>query len=194
MQPRIYPKLPGAAAQSRPYSHVVLMLVVVLALGLTACDDDDTSDASSSPASGATTASQTTAAADGTQTTVPNDSAAGGEITGPESIDWSDLPYDETDVKVVPADKSFIDAIDNSNLPMVAQVTVGQEVTFRNRGRNSHNVIPEDDTAPWRIDLDDFQPGDEDVRTFDEPGLYRYYCSIHGTLNAGMIGAVLVTS
>ncbi|MBP8181836.1 MAG: hypothetical protein KAZ88_12715 [Acidimicrobiia bacterium] len=153
--------------------------VLVFTLGFVAAGCGDDGDGSSDAAT-------TTGPAQPTST-------AAGAIDGAGSIDWTDLPYDEADVKPLPPEKSFIDAIDNSNLPVVAEVKVGQEITFRNRGRNSHNVIPEDTEAPWRIDLEDFQPGVEQVRVFDEPGLYRYYCSIHGTLNAGMVGAVLVT-
>lgn len=85
-----------------------------------------------------------------------------------------------------------IDAIDNSFQPEAARVAAGTEVTFVNAGRNSHNVIPEDEDAEWRVDTDDFQPGDESSYTFDEPGVYRYFCSIHGTIDAGMPGVLVV--
>jgi hypothetical protein len=156
------------------------VLLCTLGFVLVGCDNGDDDGDSSDVAT-------TTAELESPSTTA-------GASDGPGSIDWTDLPYDATDVKPLPPEKSYIDAIDNSNLPVVAEVKVGQEITFRNRGRNSHNVIPEDTEAPWRIDLEEFQPGVEQVRVFEEPGLYRYYCSIHGTLNAGMIGAVLVTS
>ena len=76
--------------------------------------------------------------------------------------------------------------------PRPRQVAAGTEVTFVNDGQNDHNVVPEDEGADWAIDGDDFHPGDEQSFTFDDPGVYRYYCSIHGTIDAGMPGVLVV--
>ena len=35
-------------------------------------------------------------------------------------------------------------------------------------------------------------PGDEYEFRFDAPGVYRYYCSLHGSKNEGMIGEIVV--
>ena len=98
-----------------------------------------------------------------------------------------------------PADAEFLDgeaveilALDNVFDPEAARVAAGTQVTFVNNGRNDHNVIPEDDDAEWRIEAEDLRPGDEGSFIFDEPGVYRYYCSIHGTLTAGMPGVLVV--
>jgi plastocyanin len=93
---------------------------------------------------------------------------------------------------VLEGDQVEILAVDNAFDPPSAQVAVGTEVTWRNTGRNEHNVIPEDEDAEWRIDTEDFQPGDEGSFTFDEPGTYRFYCSIHGTVDVGMPGVLVV--
>jgi plastocyanin len=89
-------------------------------------------------------------------------------------------------------DQVEIVAVDNAFDPEAARVAAGTEVTWRNNGRNEHNVIPEDDDAEWRIDTEDFQPGDSGSFTFTEPGTYRFYCSIHGTVDTGMIGLIVV--
>ena len=96
------------------------------------------------------------------------------------------------DVVVLEGDAVEVLAVDNAFDPEAAQVAAGTEVTFVNNGRNDHNVIPEDADAEWRVEADDFAPGDEATFTFDEPGAYRYYCSIHGTLTAGMPGVLVV--
>ena len=96
------------------------------------------------------------------------------------------------DATLLEGEAVTISAIDNSFVPEAAQVAAGTEVTFANDGRNSHNVIPEDEDAEWRVDTDDFQPGDTASFTFDEPGVYRYFCSIHGTIDAGMPGVLVV--
>ena len=44
----------------------------------------------------------------------------------------------------------------------------------------------------------DFQPGSEvkatfgKLSTFNAPGYYRYYCSLHGSPTKGMVGAIRV--
>jgi plastocyanin len=42
------------------------------------------------------------------------------------------------------------------------------------------------------VTVDEFQPGDEYRHVFSEPGEYRYYCTIHGTAEVGMVGTVVV--
>lgn len=96
------------------------------------------------------------------------------------------------DATVLEGDSVEIEAIDNSFQPESASVAAGTEVTFVNAGRNSHNVVPEDEDAEWAVDTEEFQPGDTSSFTFDEPGTYRYYCSIHGTIDAGMPGVLVV--
>ena len=96
------------------------------------------------------------------------------------------------DATLLEGDSVEIEAVDNSFQPEAARVAAGTEVTFVNAGRNSHNVVAEDEDAEWAVDTEDFQPGDSSSYTFDEPGTYRYYCSIHGTIDAGMPGVLVV--
>lgn len=86
-----------------------------------------------------------------------------------------------------------IDAIDNTFVPEVVTVTEGSEVVWENDGRNEHDIIPVDG-APFEIGLDEFGPGATYSWTASSPGTYRYYCSIHGTATAGMIGTVQVVA
>ena len=96
------------------------------------------------------------------------------------------------DATVLDGDAVEVEAIDHSFVPEAAQVAAGTEVTFVNAGRNSHNVVPEDEDAEWAVDTEEFQPGDSSSFTFDEPGTYRFYCSIHGTIDTGMPGVLVV--
>ncbi len=84
-------------------------------------------------------------------------------------------------------------AIDNAFDPEDIEVEAGTTIVWRNAGRNDHNVIPEDEDAEWRVDTESFLPGDEAEYRFTEPGTYRYYCSIHGTIDVGMPGTVVIT-
>ena len=73
-----------------------------------------------------------------------------------------------------------------------ATISAGTEVTFDNGGRNPHNVVAVEPGAFEEIATEDFQPGDSYATTFDEPGIYAYYCTIHGAPGAGQIGSVTV--
>lgn len=85
-----------------------------------------------------------------------------------------------------------VDAVDNSFKPESVTIEAGTEVVWDNRGRNEHNIIPEDESAPWKVEADAFQPGQTARYTFTEPGTYAYYCSIHGNIDVGMPGVIIV--
>ena len=82
---------------------------------------------------------------------------------------------------------------DNYFVPEQVTVTEGTEVVWTNDGRNQHNIIPGDDT-PFEAETADFEPGESYRWTASVPGTYRYYCSIHGTATAGMIGTIQVVA
>jgi len=99
----------------------------------------------------------------------------------------------DDDVELVEGVQEEVAGLDNSFAPEELTVQAGTEVLFANRGRNDHNVIPVDPDEDWTIEVDDFKPGAPPVPVrFTEPGTYDYYCSIHGTATAGMIGSITV--
>ena len=114
--------------------------------------------------------------------------------TAPDALP-EDLP-DSTAVEptgvVVP-----VVALDNSFRPLSIEAKVGDTVVWENRGRNEHDVLSVegtlDDGTAWGITVEDFQPGAIYSHVFSEPGEYRYYCTIHGTAEVGMVGTVVVT-
>ncbi|HKX71649.1 MAG TPA: plastocyanin/azurin family copper-binding protein [Acidimicrobiales bacterium] len=112
------------------------------------------------------------------------------------AADGSDAEAPDTeapdDAVVITTDPAPVSALDNSFMPENIQVKAGTEVVWTNKGRNEHNALHVDG-GDWGVEVDDFQPGDVYSHTFDEPGVYRYYCSIHGSADAGMIGTVVVT-
>jgi plastocyanin len=85
-----------------------------------------------------------------------------------------------------------ITAIDNSFRPPYVVVAAGTVVEFENRGRNPHNVLPVDDGAFTPIATDAFEPGASRSVTFADAGDYPFYCSLHGTKTAGMVGGIRV--
>ena len=85
----------------------------------------------------------------------------------------------------------LVSSIDNLFLPERLHIEEGATVIWRNDGRNEHNVIPVNG-GDWGVPPADFQPRDSYSYVFAEAGTYRYYCSIHGTEEAGMVGVIEV--
>lgn len=101
---------------------------------------------------------------------------------------------DADDVELVRGVDVEVQARDNVFAPETIEVAAGTNVHFDNVGRNDHNVIPvSDDQDELLVETDELTPGAEAVVRLTEPGTYRYYCSLHGTANAGMIGTIEVT-
>jgi plastocyanin len=118
-----------------------------------------------------------------------SDSLSSSATTVPEGPDLSSVTFeDQTGETAVE-----VDAVDNTFKPEYLQVSAGTTVTFRNDGRNDHNVLPTEVGAFEAIQADQFLPGTEQSITFATPGDYPYYCSLHGTKTKGMIGAIRVT-
>ena len=90
----------------------------------------------------------------------------------------------------------IIRVVDDEFSPKVINVPVGSTVVWESGGSNNHNVIASD--GSWQaISSDYFEygiitKGDQYEYTFDEPGIYEYYCPYHGTNNKGMVGTVIV--
>ena len=80
--------------------------------------------------------------------------------------------------------------------PKIIRVEPGTTVIWESGGANDHNVIASD--GSWQaISSDYFEygiitKGDQYEHTFNEPGIYEYYCPYHGTNNKGMVGTVIV--
>jgi plastocyanin len=87
-----------------------------------------------------------------------------------------------------------VSARDNDFITSEIAVAVGTEVVWKNDGRAEHNIVPVDPAAGFKAEQAAFGPKAEYKFTFTKPGMYRYFCSIHGTAEKGMIGAVQVVS
>ena len=83
-------------------------------------------------------------------------------------------------------------ALDNRFQPESIEVAVGTQVLWENRGRNEHDMLPADAGEEWGVEKEAFHPGDSYGHVFTTPGTFAYYCSIHGTAKAGMIGTIVV--
>lgn len=85
-----------------------------------------------------------------------------------------------------------IQSIDNTFRPDRVEIAAGTEVVWVNGGRTEHDVLPVEGDE-WGVQPEDFPPGAEYRHVFIEPGDVHYYCSIHGTMERGMVGVIVVT-
>ena len=141
---------------------LVLLALALAAGGAAACGGDD--DGGSGQASGE------------------------GDGGGLASEGAGDVPDDAV---VIDGTAAAVQSLDNTFRAPDIQVQPGTTVTWTNDGRNEHDVLPVEGDA-WGVEVEDFQPGASYEHTFTEPGVYDYYCSIHGTTTAGMVGTVVV--
>lgn len=99
---------------------------------------------------------------------------------------------DGGEVTLVEGEELRVLAIDNTFDPEETTIAAGTVVRWVNNGRNDHNVLGPEGGEEWEVPTEDFLPGDEAEYRFTEAGEYRYYCSIHGTIDVGMIGTLIV--
>jgi plastocyanin len=88
-----------------------------------------------------------------------------------------------------------VEMLDNAfSLPEI-NLPVGGQVTFVGAGRNPHNAVAA--SGDWSTEtvfgsLEQME-GDAATLTFDEPGEYVFYCTLHGTADGeGMAGRLTV--
>lgn len=148
----------------------MLAAVVVLGLGLGGCGGDDDSAGSDRLSGG--------------------EQGAEGQGQGQAERD-GEQPAPPEDVVDVDTDPADVRAIDNTFDADAIRVAAGTTVRWTNRGRQDHDVVPAEGDA-WGVPVEDFAPGAVYEHTFDQPGTYSYYCTIHGTATRGMVGAVVV--
>ena len=110
------------------------------------------------------------------------------ETDEPAPIEIPEGALDFTDFDTV-----ALDIQDNAFTQRVVVVQAGTEITWTNQGRNEHNVRPSIEGAFEPIStLDLAEKGDSASLTFDEPGDFPYFCSLHGTATRGQTGRVIV--
>jgi plastocyanin len=89
---------------------------------------------------------------------------------------------------------NFVNMYDNAFNAPVVRVPVGGRVKWINLGKNVHNAVAADQSwSTGDAKGPDLLPGAARFVTFTKPGIYRYYCSYHGTRDGkGMAGVVVV--
>ncbi|MEI7887704.1 MAG: cupredoxin domain-containing protein [Actinomycetes bacterium] len=83
---------------------------------------------------------------------------------------------------------------DNEFSPQYITVSPGTKVIFNNQGRNPHNVYPVASGEFQAIATDDLGPEEQAPLVIADPGMYPYYCTLHGTPKKGMNGRIQVVA
>lgn len=91
-----------------------------------------------------------------------------------------------------PGETVAVIAVDNNFREAAVTVRAGTTIEWTNKGRSKHDIVPVDGSDAWGIDLESFPAGAVYSHTFTETGTYAYYCTVHGTKTAGMVGVVVV--
>ena len=178
-----------------PRRAALAFAVVPLAIGACAPDPPDAYSVAAPPATRAPI--PTTSAPPPTTVPPPPTTAEAGDTLPPPTAPppTTEPPPPPT----FPANGETVEvrALDNTFRAQTIEIVAGTEVRWINGGRNEHNVLPTDevaDVADFEVERDVFLPGTEYTYVFTEPGVYPYYCDIHGTQDVGMIGTVVVTA
>lgn len=92
-----------------------------------------------------------------------------------------------------PPQQITVQVLNNQFSPRDLEILVGQTVTWVwGEGVSAHNVSPSDGLVPSRSGEPVAGPH-QYVFTFTTPGVYNYYCEVHGTAGGlGMVGTVTV--
>lgn len=147
-----------------------ILVVAVVALFATTCGGSDNAngtDIADSPPESTTTTNPALA-----------------EMPEIEETDWVDMTGHDT---------VTIQARDNTFKEQFIRVSPGTKIVFDNKGRNPHNVLPVVEDAFPAVEVEDLQSGAVAAPVeFTDPGLFPYYCSLHGTKFAGMVGRIEV--
>jgi plastocyanin len=88
------------------------------------------------------------------------------------------------------AGEFFIDMLDFTYSDLNPEIPAGSTVAWTNAGNVKHSATADD--GSWDTTL--LGSGGEASITFDEPGAYAYYCSLHGSPGGiGMSATITVT-
>lgn len=83
-----------------------------------------------------------------------------------------------------------VDMVRSRFTPPEVTVSVGTVLSFRNEDAFAHTVTARDDGDASAFDSGELGEGDEFEISFDDPGVHRYFCRIHPTMQ----GTVVVES
>ncbi|MHB9288775.1 plastocyanin/azurin family copper-binding protein [Halobacteriales archaeon Cl-PHB] len=103
-------------------------------------------------------------------------------------------PTDTPSPEITERESPVVTLADRTFDPVALRVAPGTTVTWTNESNSSHTVqsavFHPAVATEWTFYSADFPPGREVSHEFGDPGVYEYYCTVHG--RAAMCGVVLV--
>ncbi|MFQ3294508.1 MAG: plastocyanin [Halobacteriales archaeon] len=168
-------------------------------------DGTDTSTATESPMTAEPTSSAPTDTMDESESTQMGDGTTSGEGTGtmgegtrttaeetamdqPTTTDSMDTPTSTPE----PSEPTTVELEGFAFGPVRASIAPGETVRWVNRDNAEHNVTSaqfHDSAESWSFSRS-LSGGASASQTFESPGVYEYYCTIHG--ESSMCGVILV--
>ncbi len=87
-----------------------------------------------------------------------------------------------------------VDLTDNEFTPRIVRIDPGVTVVWTNHGRSVHNILKSDNSVDFgkQFGVDSLSVDAKYQFTFKRPGVYDYYCSLHGNPMSGMNAMVVV--
>lgn len=84
--------------------------------------------------------------------------------------------------------------VDNVYTRDLTRIPAGGTVVFSSDGSAPHNAVAYDGSWSTEDEFGDLAmlPGDSVSMTFDEPGVYEYFCTFHSTDGEGMVATLVV--
>lgn len=154
-------------------------------------DGSDTSTTTESPMTAEPTSTAPPGTMDDGTATQMGDGTTTKEETKtdqPTTTDSMDTPTSTPE----PSEATTVDLDGFAFAPVRASIDPGETVRWVNRDSAGHNVTSaqfHDTAESWSLSRS-LSGGDSASHTFESPGVYEYYCTIHG--ESSMCGVVLV--
>lgn len=160
---------------------LIIIAIIIVAGGIGFVIVNNKDDSSKSDASSQSSGQQESSGQPESQPTSsneldPNNYTAGAEIG--ETVDATD----QKEVTISISDFIF----ETTYL----KIKKGTKVTWVNNGNIGHTVTSDEGSPKNGLDSEILNSGDSYEFTFDEPGLYEYFCTPHPTQMRGVITVV----
>lgn len=156
---------------------IAVVAIIIIGGGVFALTKKDSKDESSAPSSNTSSQDSSEQSENSNKNELdPNDYTSGANIG--ETVDATD----KSEVKI------SID--DNIYKTTYLKIKKGTKVTWTNEGNIRHDVSSDDSSPKSGLASDLLGNGESYSFTFDEAGLYEYFCNPHPTQMRGVITVI----
>lgn len=128
-----------------------------------------------------------------TTTTTTTSTTTTTTTTTDEEMDTDETTTTTTTTTETDDVTSTVAMVDSSFSPLKLDVPTGTTVTWTNQDSFAHTVVAtrfHSNAEQWSFASGEVQSGQSVTYTFENEGIYEYYCDVHG--KSSMCGAILV--